>query len=172
MSAAVDAAEIVARLEEPAPTGGRSCGTCARTRRTRRCWQRSPRAERPRPGSCSPTCSGSRRHAAAAPLAAALDDPDEGVRAGGGRRARQGVHGPTIRPAPRWRSASAPRCWRAYEVEPSPAVYRTLASALGAARYRPALAALRAALESDDPSLARMAAWGLHWLEGTPPPAG
>jgi HEAT repeat protein len=108
--------------------------------------------------------------AAAEPLAGLLDDPDEGVRASAadalGKVLLADPPPPDV--AERVGAAMLAR----YEVEPSPAVYRTLASALGAARYRPALAALRAALESDDPSLARMAAWGLHWLEGTPPPAG
>ena len=35
----------------------------------------------------------------------------------------------------------------------------------------PAIPALRAALGSDDRSLAYSAGWGLHWLEGTPPPS-
>jgi HEAT repeat protein len=57
-----------------------------------------------------------------------------------------------------------------FEAEPSAAVRHTLASAVGAARYEPAIPALRAALESDDRSLAYSAGWGLHWLEGTRPP--
>jgi hypothetical protein len=58
-----------------------------------------------------------------------------------------------------------------FESEPSAAVRRTLASAVGAARYEPAIPALRGALESDDRSLAYSAGWGLHWLEGTPAPS-
>ena len=105
--------------------------------------------------------------AAAEALAAALYDPDEGVRASAADALGKLFMADEPPPADRVGAVMLAR----FESDPSAAVRRTLASAVGAARYEPAIPALRAARDSDDRSLAYAAGWGLHWLEGTPPPA-
>jgi HEAT repeat protein len=106
---------------------------------------------------------------AAEPLADLLDDPDEGVRASAADALGKVFMADPPPPPDAARRVGAAMLAR-FEAEQSLPVLTTLASALGASRYEPALPALRAARESGERSLARQAAWGLHWLEGTPPP--
>jgi HEAT repeat protein len=106
---------------------------------------------------------------AAEPLAELIDDPDEGVRAAAADSLGKLFVADPPPPPDVGRRVGAAMLAR-FEVEQSMPVLTTLASALGATRYRPAVPALRAARESGEPVLARQAAWGLHWLEGTPPP--
>jgi HEAT repeat protein len=170
VGAAVDPAEIVMRLEAPtedrrplmrelqeqAPTGALVGALGA--------------AGSPLTRQLLADLLGERGDAAAAePLAGALDDPDEGVRAAAADalgKIFMADEPPDPEVAQRVGAAMLAR----FEAEPSAAVRRTLASAVGAARYEPAIPALRAARASEDRSLAYAAGWGLHWLEGTPPP--
>lgn len=107
---------------------------------------------------------------AAEPLAGLLDDPDEAVRAAAADALGKVFMADPPPPPDVARRVGAAMLSR-FEAEQSMPVLTTLASALGATGYEPALPALRAARESGEPSLARQAAWGLHWLEGTPPPS-
>jgi HEAT repeat protein len=170
VGAAVDAAEIIARLEEPtedrrplmhtlreqAPTGALTAALAAADSAFTRQLLADLLGERGDP-------------AAAEPLAAALDDPDEGVRASAADALGKVFTAGEPPPADVADRVGAAMLAR-FEAEPSAAVPHMLASAVGAARYEPAIPALRAARESDDRSLAYSAGWGLHWLEGTPPP--
>jgi HEAT repeat protein len=170
VSAAVDAAEIVARLEEPAPDGRAVMWDLRENAPDEALLAAFAAAERPHTRRLLADLLGFRAvTAAAAPLAAALDDPDEGVRAAAADalgKVFMADEPPGSEVARRVGAAMLAR----FEAEPSAAVRRTLASAVGAARYEPAIPALRAALDGDDRSLAYSAGWGLHWLEGTPPP--
>jgi HEAT repeat protein len=170
VSAAVEAQEIVARLEEPAQDRRPLMRTLRDEAPAEALVEALAIAEEPFTRQLLADLLGEREHAAAAePLAAALDDPDEGVRAAAADalgKVFMADEPPAADVASRVGAAMLAR----FEAEPSPAVRHTLASAVGAARYEPAIPALRAALESDDRSLAYAAGWGLHWLEGTPPP--
>jgi HEAT repeat protein len=106
----------------------------------------------------------------AEPLAGLLDDPDDAVRAAAADALGKVFMADPPPPPDVARRVGAAMLTR-FEAEQSLPVLTTLASALGATRYEPALPALRAARESGERSLARQAAWGLHWLEGTPPPS-
>jgi HEAT repeat protein len=170
VGAAVDPAEIVARLEQP--------------KEDRRPLMRELREQAPTDALVDALAAagspftrqlladllGERADATGAePLAAALEDPDEGVRASAADALGK-VFMADEPPGPEVAQRVGAAMLARFEAEPSAAVRRTLASAVGAAGYEPAIPALRAALASDDRSLAYAAGWGLHWLEGTPPP--
>jgi HEAT repeat protein len=170
VGAAVDPAEIVAKLQAP---------TEDRRPLMRELRERAPTgalvgaladAGSPFTRQLLADLLGERGDAVAAePLAAALGDPDEGVRAAAADALGK-VFMADEPPGPEVAQRVGGAMLDRFETEPSAAVRRTLASAVGAARYEPAIPALRAALRSDDRSLAYAAGWGLHWLEGTPPP--
>jgi HEAT repeat protein len=170
VGAAVDAAEIIARLEEPTEERRPVMRDLRENAPDEALLAALAAAERPLTRQLLADLLGFRAVAAAAePLATALDDPDEGVRAAAADalgKVFMADEPPRAEVARRVGAAMLAR----FEAEPSAAVRHTLASAVGAARYEPAIPALRAALESDDRSLAYSAGWGLHWLEGTRPP--
>ena len=170
MGAAVDAAEIIARLEEPAEDRRPLMGALREQAPTGGLVEALAAAREPFARQLLADLLGDRGDAAAAePLAAALEDPDEGVRASAADALGK-VFMADEPPGPEVAQRVGAAMLARLEADPSAAVRRTLASAVGAARYEPAIPALRAALESDDRSLAYSAGWGLHWLEGTPPP--
>jgi HEAT repeat protein len=103
-------------------------------------------------------------------LLAALYDPESGVRSAVADALGKILLAYSPRDARTTERAGVAMLAR-FEAEDDPGVRRMLASAVGTTGYRPAAPALRAALESDDKSLAFCAGWGLHWLEGTPPPS-
>ena len=170
MGAAVDAAEIIARLAEPAEDRRPLMRTLRDDAPAEALLEAFTLAEAPFTRHLLADLLGFRAVVAAAePLAAALDDPDEGVRAAAADALGKVFLTDEPPPADVAVRVGAAMLAR-FESEPSAPVRHTLASAVGAARYEPAIPALRAARESDDRSLAYSAGWGLHWLEGTPPP--
>ena len=170
MSAAVDAAEIIARLEEPAEDRRPLMRALREQAPTAALLEALATAGTPFTRQLLADLLGERGDPAAAePLAAALDDGDEGVRAAAADALGK-VFLADEPPGPEVAQRVGAAMLARFEAEPSAAVRRTLASAVGAARYEPAIPALRAARESEDRSLAYSAGWGLHWLEGTPPP--
>lgn len=171
MGAAVDAAEVIARLEEPTADGRAVMWDLRENAPDETLLAAFAAAERPLTRQLLADLLGFRAIVAAAePLAAALDDPDEGIRAAAADALGKVFMADEPPAGDVARSVGAAMLAH-FEAEPSAAVRRTLASAVGAARYEPAIPVLRAALESDDRSLAYSAGWGLHWLEGTPPPS-
>jgi HEAT repeat protein len=169
--AAVDAAEIIARLEEPTEDRRPLMGALRDQAPAVALMDALAVAGSPLTRQLLADLLGDRGDPAAAEvLAAALDDPDEGVRAAAADALGKLFMADEPPPADVAAHVGAAMLAR-FEAEPSATVRRTLASAVGAARYEPAIPALRAALEGDDRSLAYSAGWGLHWLEGVPPPA-
>jgi HEAT repeat protein len=171
VGAAVDAAQIIARLEEPTEEGWAVMWDLRENAPDEALLAAFAAAERPHTRQLLADLLGFRAVVAAAePLAAALDDPDDGVRAAAADALGK-VFMADEPPPPDVADRVGAAMLARFEAEPAASVRRTLASAVGAARYQPAIPALRAALKSDDRSLAYTAGWGLHWLEGTPPPS-
>ena len=166
----VSAQEIVELLERPVEDGRALTGRLLAGAPTAVLAEALERARDPSTRRVLADLLGFRADAAALdPLLAALDDPDPHVRAAVADALGKVAMADPPPPASALHRAGAAML-AGFESEPSPAVRRTLASAVGAARYLPALPVLRRALASDDPSLVFSARWGLHWLEGTPPP--
>jgi HEAT repeat protein len=167
VSAAVDAAEVIARLEEPTEDRRPLMRELREELPTATLIEALAAATAPFTRQLLADLLGDRGDPAATePLAAALDDPAEAVRAAAADALGKLFMGDDPPPPDRVGAAMLAR----FESDPSAVVRRTLASAVGAAHYEPAIPALRAALESEDRSLAYAAGWGLHWLEGRPPP--
>jgi len=170
VSDAVDAAEIIARLEEPTEDRRPLMGALRDQAATEALVGALAAADSPFTRRLLADLLGERGDAdAAEPLAAALDDPDDGVRASAADALGK-VFMAEEPPGPEVAQRVGGAMLARFEAEPSASVRRMLASAVGAARYEPAIPALRAARDGDDRSLAYSAGWGLHWLEGTPPP--
>jgi HEAT repeat protein len=166
----MDGAQIIARLQDEDDDRRPAMQELAEEAPTAALVDALGAAERPLTRQLVADLLGFRGDAAALDaLVAALDDPEVCVRA-----SVADALGKVLMAEPPPAREAAHRAGAAmlarYEVEPSPAVYRTLASAVGPSGYRPAIPVLRAAAQSDDPSLVYTAKWGLHWLEGTPPP--